>query len=384
MSNQQEKLPPPALDDAQAVVVFSEHKTKDGQTLAQAMLNAPGTLNSLSLEMIDLLRPALSHWSERSDVVAVLFTGSGDKAFSAGGDITALRASIVANQAAGKVVDSYPFDFFEREYRLDYQLHNYPKPLVALGHGIVMGGGLGVFGGCAHRIVTEKSRIALPEVGIGLFPDAGATWLLGQMASHYATFLAVTGSHVNAADALAVGFANHSIPVAERANLLPALLALGWAGDAEADHQAITALLNQLPAAPLPDRQVDDIPETLNPTGTTAEVVARIAALEGGGKWIDRGVASMQGGCPASVGVAVEQLKRAPTLSMEACFQLEMTVATHCAQFFDFAEGVRALLIDKDGAPQWQHDSVAELPQAHVDQHFVEPWPQNPLHDLGA
>ena len=115
-----------------------------------------------------------------------------------------------------------------------------------------------------------------------------------------------------------------------------------------------------------------------------AGLPARIAALAGASQWIDRGVGSMLNGCPASVGVAIEQLKRAPTLTMEACFQLEMTVATHCAQFFDFAEGVRALLIDKDGAPQWQHASVSELPQAHVDEHFVEPWPQNPLHDLGA
>lgn len=384
MSNQQANPKAPALNDAEAVVVFSEHKTSSGHTLAQAMLNAPSTLNSLSLEMIDLLRPALDHWAGRDDVVAVLFTGSGDKAFSAGGDITALRASIVANQAAGKVVDSYPFDFFEREYRLDYQLHNYSKPLIALGHGIVMGGGLGVFGGCAYRIVTEKSRIALPEVGIGLFPDAGATWLLGQMPQHFATFLAVTGSHVNAADALAVGFANHSLPVAERANLLPSLLALSWSGAAAADREQIEGMLARLPAADLPDLQVDVIPEGLSPAGTTQEVVARIAELAGSGGWIDRGIGSMQGGCPASVGVAVEQLKRAPTLSMEACFQLEMTVATHCAQFFDFAEGVRALLIDKDGSPQWQHGSVADLPQAHVDAHFVEPWPQNPLQDLGA
>ena len=118
-------------------------------------------------------------------VAAVVLTGSG-RAFSAGGDIQALYRAMAANHQAGERVDDYPYDFFEREYRLDYALHTYPKPLVALGHGVIMGGGLGIFAAADFRVVAENVRIALPEVSIGLFPDAGGTWLLKQLPEHEA------------------------------------------------------------------------------------------------------------------------------------------------------------------------------------------------------
>ncbi len=373
----------PVLEDADAVVVFSEHKTAAGQIIAEARLNNPATLNSLSLEMIDLLHPALRHWRERTEVVAVLLTGTGDRAFSAGGDIQALYHAIKKNHAARAIVDSYPFDFFEREYRLDYFLHQYPKPVVALGHGIVMGGGLGVFGGSSFRVVTEKSRIALPEITIGLFPDAGATWMLGQMAPHWATFLAVTGSHINAQDALAVGFATHSVSAQHRGDLLPGLLALPWSPQASEHSAQIEQLLQNLTPAELPALQVDVIPQTLSPAADTQTCVSQVQALAGASDWVDKGLAALAKGCPTSIGLVVEQLKRAPSLSIEECLRLEMTLATHCAQNQDFAEGVRALLVDKDGAPQWQHASMAECPEAHIQSHFAQPWRDNPLADLG-
>lgn len=372
------------LNDSSAPVVLREHDTASGHVLAQIELNVPGTLNSLSLEMIDLLQPALTHWAQRADVVAVLIVGSGDKAFCAGGDIQALYHAIVKNHAAGEQIDAYPFDFFEREYRLDYALHTFPKPVLSLGHGIVMGGGFGIFGGSRYRLVTERSRLAFPEVTIGLFPDAGGTWLLRNMPQHLGVFLGATGSHLNAADALASGVATHFIEAAERPSVLPGLLTIAWTGSSADDHAAIAQWLDeQASDAPMAAESAA-VPESLDATGSIADIAAGVRTLEGRSDWIDRGIAAMDAGCPTSVGIVVEQLKRAPSLSLEECFRLEMTVGTHCAREKDFVEGVRALLIDKDGAPHWQHASIEALPLEHVQAHFAEPWTVNPLHDLGA
>ena len=369
------------LNDPAAPVLFFEHETASGHVLAHAHLHVEATLNSLSLEMIDLTTPMLASWAGRDDVAALLFTGAGDRAFCAGGDIQALYHAIVKNHEVGEVVDDYPYEFFEREYRFDYQIHTFPKPVIALGHGVVMGGGLGIFSGADYRIVTERSRIAMPEVTIGLFPDAGQTWLLRNMAPHHATFLGVTGSHMNGADALAVGLATHQVAGEARAGLLSGLCAADFA-DPEA---AVAQVLAALPPAELPADQVSAIPDTLSPTGSLAEVVSAIRALRGTSDWIDRGIDAMDHGCPTTVGIVVEQLKRAQSMTLAETFQMEMVIGTHCANNHDFAEGVRALLIEKDNSPTWQFDDLESLPEAYVAAHFADPWngAANPLADLG-
>ncbi|MFP6815498.1 MAG: enoyl-CoA hydratase/isomerase family protein, partial [Pseudomonadales bacterium] len=318
-------------------------------------------------------------WAERAEVVAVLFTGAGDRAFCAGGDIQALYHAMVKNHQHGEVVDEYPFEFFEREYRFDYRIQTYPKPVIAVGHGVVMGGGVGILSAARYRVVTERSRIAMPEVTIGLFPDAGQTWLLRNMPQHQATFLGVTGSHMNGSDAVAVGLATHRVANESRHEIRDALCAADWVGDTNA---VVNAVLSGLATGDFPDTQVHLIPESLSPDGELGAVVAAIDALQGTSDWIDRGVAAMHSGCPTTVGIVVEQLKRAGSMELADTFRMEMTVATHCANNHDFAEGVRALLIEKDNAPAWQFDDLASLPNGYVDDHFVEPWPQNPLSDL--
>jgi enoyl-CoA hydratase/carnithine racemase len=375
-----ETATPPSNDPA-AVVLLFEHPTPSGHVLAEARLNAESTLNSLSLEMIDILAPALRRWSADDRVVAVLLTGAGERAFSAGGDIQALYRAMVKNHAAGAVVDRYPYAFFEREYRLDYQLHTFAKPVVAIGHGIVMGGGLGIFSAARFRVVTEKSRIALPEITIGLFPDAGATVLLGRLPVPVATFIAMTGSHVNGADAFAAGLATHCVAAAARAGIRDALLTVDWGAGGDRDA-LVAGVLSACAAPAMPALQIGDIPDSLHPGGTPLEVAERVAALAGRSPWIDNGIATMRRGCPASIGIVVEQLHRAPRLTPADAFRLEMIVATHCADHPDFAEGVRALLIDKDNAPRWRHAGLEALPADYVAEHFVAPWPINPLHDL--
>lgn len=367
------------INDKHAPVLLFEHATSSGQILAEAQLHVEATLNSLSLEMIEIIDARLQEWAEREEVVAVLFTGAGDRAFCAGGDIQALYHAMVRNHEHGEVVDDYPYRFFEREYRFDYRIHTYPKPVIAIGHGVVMGGGLGILSAARYRLVTERSRIAMPEVTIGLFPDAGQTWLLRNMPQHYATFLGVTGSHMNGADAMAVGLATHRVAQEGRHEVRDALCAAAWGQDADA---VIGAALEGLAAGEFPDAQVHLIPDGLDPTDELGSVVATIDRLKGASDWIDRGIAAMHRGCPTTVGIVVEQLKRAAAMKLADTFRLEMTVATHCANNHDFAEGVRALLIEKDNAPHWQFEDLAGLPRAYVDSHFVEPWPINPLADL--
>jgi enoyl-CoA hydratase/carnithine racemase len=371
-----------SVKDPAAPVVLIEHPTASGHVVAEARLNSESTLNALSLPMIEILGPALARWQRDPTVVAVLFTGAGDRAFSAGGDIQALYRAISRNHAAGEVVDDYPFRFFEQEYRLDHQIHTYPKPTIGLGHGVVMGGGLGVFSGARFRIVTERSRIALPEVTIGLFPDAGATWLLRNLPAHHATFLGMTGANINGADSLALGVATHSVAAAERATVLDGLKALAWHGDRARDEAAIAACLDALPAAVLPERQVDAVPASLHAGGSVVDAAERVRALAGRSPWIDAAIATMNRGCPTSVGIVVEQLRRSPALSLADCFRLEMVIATHCATHQDFAEGVRALIIDKDNKPKWQFASIEALPHEYVAEHFEPPWTHNPLNDL--
>jgi len=364
-------------------VVMSELPSASGLLIGHAMLNVEATLNSLSLDMIRLLHPALEDWSGRDDIAGVIITAAGDKAFCAGGDIQALYHSISANHAAGEVVEDYPFRFFEEEYRLDYCIHTYPKPLVSLGHGIVMGGGLGVLGGSQFRVLTEKSRLAMPEITIGLFPDAGASWTLKNMQQHHAEFLGLTGSHVNAADALVTGMGTHVIEHDRRGALLDGLPALPWTGNSGTDAQMLGAWLEQLDTPPLPDSEMRHVPERSINHADLAGEVAAITDLAGRSKWIDRGIANMTGGCPCSAGIVLEQLARVAHMSLADAFRMELTVATHCANNSDFAEGVRALLIDKDGAAQWRFGSVEALPREYVLSHFEPPWATHPLADLG-
>ncbi len=370
------------LNHPDATVVLFAHSTQSGHVVAEARLNSPTTLNALSLEMIDLLSGALRQWAEDDQVVAVLLSGSGDRAFSAGGDIQALYRAIVVNHERGERIEEYPYDFFEREYRLDYQLHTYPKPVVALGHGVMMGGGLGVFMAADFRVVPEKARIAMPEVTIGLFPDAGGSWMLRNMARHEALFLGVTGASINSFDAKLAGLATHTIAYQEYPGIAEDLAQLPWQASTVDDSNLISELLSAKSQAVLPDPNLNAVPESLAAADEFADVVSGIRALRGSGDWLDAGVTAMERGCPTTVGVVVEQLGRAAQMSLADCFRMEMTIATHCADNHDFAEGVRALLIEKDNEPKWQFGDLDSLPHAYVLSHFEEPWARNPLAEL--
>ena len=354
-----------------ARVRFEELPLASGRCLAVATLDSEETLNALSLAMALALDRQLAQWAGHEDIVCVLLRGAGERAFSAGGDIQDLYRAMVRNHAVGATVDDTPDRFFEAEYRLDYRIHTLPKPVVAFGCGFVMGGGLGLYSAARVRVVTPTTRIAMPEVTIGLFPDAGATWILRGLPPHLGLFLGATGTRMDAADALYAGLGTHFAP----SDCDPVAALVAADGDPDRAFDASPGLEpGGLQAAEPAIREAfPGIPVD----GASAR--AGLETLAGASDWFERGLATMRGGCPTTVGIVCEQLRRAPALDLADCFRMEMVIASNCARFADFAEGVRALIVHKDGAPRWRSDGA----HAHVLAHFEPPWETNPLSDLG-
>ena len=213
--------------------------------IAVAILNNEKTLNALSLPMVEILAPQLTRWAADPEVAMLWLGGAGDRALAAGGDIQALYAAIARNHAAGQQIDDYAERFFEAEYRLDFQLHTFPKPVLGWGHGVVMGGGLGLLSAASHRVVTERARIAMPEVTIGLFPDAGATWLLRNAEPAWAAWLGLSGAHMNQADAVALRLGQYPLPSSTREAVQQELCAVSWSAEPEATAARLDTLLRR-------------------------------------------------------------------------------------------------------------------------------------------
>jgi enoyl-CoA hydratase/carnithine racemase len=377
-----------------APVVFDLVPTQQGRSLGVVTLNTPVTLNSLTLEMIDLMTPQLLAWRDDDDVVMVLFQSVSDKAFCAGGDVQALYQSMLDHPGGP---NPYAESFFEREYQLDYLIHTYPKPTLVWGHGIVMGGGLGILGGCSHRIGTPTTRIALPEITIGLFPDAGATWFLGRMPRHWAYFIAWTGCQLNAQDGKYVGLIDYLVPIEEQPAVLEQLTIANWRSDSEANKQQLSNMLSAFetsnslfPASLLMSHEtrvrslMTDALAAEYPAAAFAQALGAYSLERPDDKFLARATGSINKGSPTTAQVIFEQIQRAPDLSLAQAFQLELVIAVQCSRHPDFAEGVRALLIDKDNEPAWLYSDLQAVPPSWVDEHFTAPWPANPLIDLGV
>lgn len=375
-----------STENSLAAVVFSTLPAGDFQ-IGVATLNSPKSLNSLSVEMVDLLTPQLLAWQQDESIVAVWLGGAGEKAFCAGGDIRRLYDTMIS---CGDGPNSYAEQFFANEYRLDYLIHRYQKPLIVWGSGIVMGGGIGLLSGASHRVVTEHSRLAMPEINIGLYPDVGGTWFLNHAPGRTGLFLGLTGAHINAADALFVGLADRCVPAQAKPKIIAELQAAKWQGDARSDHAVVARILREqeagaaLPVSPV--RQHYDLLQKMTDGDDVTHFAAQICNYQGDDVWLTRAAKSLAKGCPTTAHLVYEQLLRGKNLSLEAVFRMELIMSLQCARHPDFPEGVRALLVDKDGKPQWQHPSVADVPRDWIDAHFVPPWGDapHPLAELGT
>jgi len=374
-------------------VLFEERRSANGARIGFAVLNAAKTLNALSLEMIDLLYERMAAWAVDPDVALVVLEGAGEKAFSAGADLHKVHETMLAHHASAKREDirgnAYAAAFFGHEYRLDYLIHTYPKPVLCWGHGIVMGGGVGLMSGASHRVVTNESRVAMPEITIGLFPDVGGSWLLNRMPGATGLFLALTGARLQASDTLFVKLADYRIDHAHKAAVCEALAAQRWTPVSGDNHRLLAAILREFVQAELspgPLRNHFDLINRLCAAGDLADIVAAITGLKTEDAWLARAAATLAAGSPSTAALSYELQRRVKHLSLADVFREEFIAALHCARRPDFAEGIRALLIDKDQRPRWHPPTLAQVTAQWTEGFFASPWKphEHPLADLGS
>lgn len=370
-------------------VKFSEFDSINGAKIGLATLNKPKALNALSLDMIRLLMPQLVKWRDDPKIAVVMIDGEGDKAFCAGGDVVAMYHAMQATPNA--IPDSLQA-FFTEEYQLDYLIHTYEKPILVWGNGIVMGGGLGLMSGASHRIVTETSRLAMPEITIGLYPDVGGSWFLNKMPDGCGMFLGLTGASINAADALYVNLADHFIPNDQKQHFFDQIQVQDWTEDVSVNQVTLSELcvkMHSISESLIPQDVVKNhqkLIDSVTNKDTVAEIVETVLELDSAeDKWLSRAQKSLTNGSPITMHLVYQQLERGKPLSLAECFKMELIMSCHCGQVGEFQEGVRALLIDKDGAPNWQNRSVRDVPVGIVEEFFSAPWEdeQHPLAKLG-
>jgi enoyl-CoA hydratase len=345
---------------------MSDVLTRIESGIGRITLNRPRALNALTLEMAETIAAALDAWEGDGTVRFVLLDGAGERGLCAGGDIRALYEAAKAGKARENE------SFFRAEYQLNAQIARYRKPVVALMDGIVMGGGVGLSAHASHRVVTERSRVAMPETGIGFFPDIGATWLLSRARFEYGTHLALTGEAVGAADAIAVGLADVHVPSEKLPALIVALKDCEAAGldSCLTTHTTSPAqgLFVEAQAWMTGCYQGDDV----------ATIVARLAAHEA--PLAQAAAKTIATRSPTSLKITLHALRTAEALgSLDACLDREFRMALVRTPGHDFVEGVRAAVVDKDRAPRWVPARLDAVTPADVAAFFAAADAKPPL-----
>lgn len=372
-------------------VLFERVAARDGRVLGVATLNRPHALNGLDLGMCRALMDQMQAWAADESVALVILQGAGDKAFCAGGDLHALYAGMQANQGGPAWDNLYAREFFDVEYRLDYLIHTYPKPVLCWGNGIVMGGGVGLFNGASHRVVSDTTRFAMPEISIGLFPDVGGTWMLARLPCGIGHFLALSGAQINASDCLFLGLADAYLPQERYDALRQSLQQIDWRGDrVQLDrllHGALADACGGARAQPGPLEQHYGQLRALCASRDFERICQGLLQWQGSDDvWLARAAQTFSRGSPGSARLSYTLLERVRHLSLAQVFQLEYIVSLQCGVQGDFQEGIRALLIDKDKQPRWKPDTLDKADAPWVERFFAPAWPaglEHPLADLG-
>ncbi len=319
-------------------------------------LNRPKALNAVTHGMVRALRAQLDAWADDPAITRVVIQAAGERAFSAGGDIRALTDL----GKAGK--HNEMLQFWRDEYPLNTAIKNYRKPYVALIDGLVMGGGVGVSVHGSHRVAGDRFQFAMPEVGIGFFPDVGATWFLPRMPGALGTYCGLTGERFDAADALAAGIATHRIPSAR----FPALLD-GLTGTVSVD--AVLAAF----AEPAGEGKIAARRASIDRlfAGDSVEDILAGLDRETADEWAWKTAATMRAKSPLSLKIALAQVRRGRSWDFETCMRAEFRIVSRVIHDHDFYEGVRAVIVDKDNKPRWQPATLAGVSAAEVERHFA-------------
>jgi enoyl-CoA hydratase len=316
---------------------MSDHVTAtiEGR-IGRLILDRPRALNALDTGMIAALSTTLEAWRENPAIHAVTIEGAGERAFCAGGDIRAIRDAALAGDAA--TIET----FFASEYRLNQAIADYPKPYIALIDGICMGGGIGVSIHGPYRVATEHAVFAMPETGIALFPDVGASYALPRLPGRLGMFLGLTGTRVTGADAVHAGFATHFVPRAA----LPALKA-----DLARDGVAALAVH----AAALPPFSLAPHRDAIDRSFAADSLAGILEALRSEGAWGESVLATLKAMSPSALHWSFDIIHAGATRTLPECLAAELALTRTVTKHADFAEGVRAMIVDKDRQPRWQH-----------------------------
>ncbi len=337
--------------------ILFEHRGVAGHVI----LNRPHALNAVSHAMVREFAQKLAEWETDPAVTRVIVTANGGRAFSAGGDLRALYDL----GRAGRHEEA--LDFFRAEYGLNTRIKFYRKPYVALIDGIVMGGGVGISVHGSHRVAGDRFGFAMPEVGIGFFPDIGATWFLPRMPGELGTYCALTGERLNAADGVAAGIATHRVASSRFPELLQALC----------NAVSVDALLGAFaePAGKGPVVAQQAAVDRLFHRDRVEDVLTAFdAEVEGNG--VDASFASnasalIRTKSPTSLKIALAQMRRGPRLDFAECMRTEFRIVSRVMHGHDFYEGIRAVILDKDQAPRWQPPALEAVNAADVERYFA-------------
>jgi enoyl-CoA hydratase len=317
-------------------------------------LNRPKALNALTHEMCVAMKAQLDQWAKDDAVKTVAVRGAGDRAFCAGGDIRALYES-------GKAGTPYALEFYRDEYILNAAIKHYPKPYVALIQGINMGGGVGVSVNGSHRIAGEGMVFAMPETGIGLFPDVGGSYFLPRCPGEVGMFLGLTGFRLKTADSLYAGIATDFVPASRWDTLLKAL------SDGTAPDTAIAGLKDGVPGTFLLEHR--SAIDRIFASGSVEEILAGLDAEHE--DWTGDIAKTIRMKSPTSLKIAFRQIREGKNLDFDDCMKMEYRMVNRIVAGRDFYEGVRAVIIDKDNAPKWQPSELSDVSQADVDAYFA-------------
>ncbi|MNF36077.1 putative enoyl-CoA hydratase echA8 [compost metagenome] len=334
--------------------------------LGYLTLNRPAGLNALSLPMIRLLHQYLRQWNHDPKIYAVVLRGSGEKAFCAGGDIRSLYNSYKSGEHLHHV-------FLEEQYDLDQYIHAYGKPILALAHGFVLGGGMGLVQGVQLRVISDDTRMGMPETGIGFFPDVGGSHFLTRLPGELGTYLGVTGLHISAADALFTRLADWCVPRERLTEFEHRLETMDWKMPAV---DCLRGLLTSIACPDLPGAELRALSEAIDlhfAFDTVEEICHSLKTEERYAfqDWADATLKCINNRSPLAVSVTLELLRRGRQLTLTDCFRLEKHLSGQWFEHGDLMEGVRALLVDKDKKPQWNPGTLAEMPPQRVERFFA-------------
>ncbi len=317
-------------------------------------LNRPKALNALTQGMVVAGKAQLDAWAHDDAIKCVIIRGEGERAFCAGGDIRALYES-------GKTGTPYALDFYRDEYRLDAAIKHFPKPYIALMHGIVMGGGVGVSVHGSHRVASETTVFAMPETGIGLFPDVGGSYFLARAPGALGMYLALTGARLKTADTLYAGIVTHFVPGGKWDRLMARV----------ADGEAPDAVLDELKEN-VPDTYLTEHRAAIDRVFAKGSVEEIVAALDAEHTDWSRDTAKIiRTKSPTATKLAFRQIREGAKLAFDDCMKMEFRMVNRVVAGHDFYEGVRATIIDKDGAPNWKPAKLEEVSDAEIDAYFA-------------